>query len=200
MPKISSDSQDLQQRIDFIKAIDALKDVQRKTYLFSESRYENSAEHSWAVATFALTLADYAPKGTDINRVIHMLLLHDIVEVDAGDTLCYDEVANATKVEREQAAADRIFGLLPNTLSQQFRTLWDEFEDEQTTEAKFANALDRMIPVLHNLETGGKAWMENEVRFDQVIAKNQKITHSSPELWNYLLPRLEQAHLAGWLL
>lgn len=190
---------DLQQRIDFIKAIDALKDVQRKTYLFSETRYENSAEHSWAVATFALTLADYAPSGTQINRVIHMLLLHDIVEVDAGDTLCYDEVANLDKTKREQAAADRIFGLLPNETAQQFRALWDEFETEETAEAKFANALDRMIPVLHNLETGGKAWMENGVRFDQVIAKNQKIAKTSQALWDYLLPRLIQAHANGWL-
>lgn len=190
---------DLQQRIDFIKAIDALKNVQRKTYLFSETRYENSAEHSWAVATFALTLADYAPSGTQINRVIHMLLLHDIVEVDAGDTLCYDEVANLGKAAREQAAADRIFGLLPNETAQQFRALWDEFEAEETAEAKFANALDRMIPVLHNLETGGKAWMENGVRFDQVIAKNQKIAKTSQALWDYLLPRLIQARANGWL-
>lgn len=190
---------DLQQRIDFIKAIDALKNVQRKTYLFSETRYENSAEHSWAVATFALTLADYAPSGTQINRVIHMLLLHDIVEVDAGDTLCYDEVANLGKAAREQAAADRIFGLLPNETAQQFRALWDEFEAGETAEAKFANALDRMIPVLHNLETGGKAWMENGVRFDQVIAKNQKIAKTSQALWDYLFPRLIQAHANGWL-
>ncbi|MFC5050042.1 HD family hydrolase [Rubritalea spongiae] len=190
----------LQQRIDFIKAIDALKEVQRKTCLFSESRYENSAEHSWAVATFALTLADYAPSGTEINRVIHMLLLHDIVEVDAGDTLCYDEEGSKDKAQREQAAADRLFGMLPTKTAQHFRTLWDEFEAEETAEAKFANALDRMIPVLHNLDTGGKAWIENSVTFDQVIAKNQKIGRSSPALWNYLLPRIQRAHQDGWLL
>lgn len=191
---------DLQQRIDFIKAIDSLKEVQRKTCLFSGSRYENSAEHSWAVATFALTLADYAPSGTKINHVIHMLLLHDIVEVDAGDALCYDDVANRDKAQREQAAADRLFGLLPNHTAQHFRELWDEFEAEESNEAKFANALDRMIPVLHNLETGGKAWIENSVRYDQVIAKNQKIAKSSQDLWDYLLPRLKQAHESGWLL
>ncbi|MGJ8671553.1 HD domain-containing protein [Rubritalea sp.] len=190
---------DLQQRIDFIKAIDSLKEVQRKTCLFSESRYENSAEHSWAVATFALTLADYAPEGSDINRVIHMLLLHDIVEVDAGDTLCYDEIGNADKAEREQTAADRLFGLLPTDTALHFRTLWDEFETEETLEAKFANALDRMIPVLHNLETGGRAWKENSVTFDQVISKNQKIAHSSQALWDYLYPRLTEAKQRGWL-
>lgn len=191
---------DLQQRIDFIKAIDGLKEVQRKTYLFSEGRYENSAEHSWAVATVALTLADYAPKGTNINHVSHMLLLHDIVEVDAGDTFCYDEAGHEGKTEREHAAADRLFGLLPEKQAKAFRAIWDEFEAEKTQEAKFANALDRMIPVLHNLETGGKAWIENSVRFHQVIEKNKKIANSSPSLWDYLLPRIKQAKANGWLI
>ena len=189
----------LQQRIDFIKAIDALKDVQRKTYLLSESRWENSAEHSWAVATFALTLADYAKPGTDINRVIHMLLLHDIVEVDAGDALLYDEAARAAKAIEEVAAADRIFGLLPSPQSEEFRAIWDEFEAEETNEAQFAAALDRMIPLIHNLNTRGRAWQENSVTYTQIFAKNKKIERASPALWDYVHTRIQQAITDGWI-
>lgn len=189
----------LQQRIDFIKAIDALKEVERKTYLLSESRWENSAEHSWAVATFALTLADYAPPSTDINRVIHMLLLHDIVEVDAGDALLYDDAARAAKAIEEKAAADRIFGLLPASQAAEFRTIWEEFEAEQTPEAQFAAALDRMIPLIHNLNTGGRAWQENAVTYAQIFDKNKKIERASPALWDYVHARIQQAVADGWI-
>ncbi|MFC4991297.1 HD domain-containing protein [Rubritalea tangerina] len=193
-------TQALAQRIEFIKAIDGLKNVQRKTYLFSGQRYENSAEHSWAVSTFALTLADYAPPKTDINKVIHMLLLHDIVEVDAGDSLCYDDEANATKADREQAAAQRLFSILPDSQARHFRQLWDEFEAEESTEAQFAAALDRMIPMLHNLHTHGRAWLENHVTLQQVLDKNQhKISRANPTLWNYLEPQLLKAKSLGWL-
>lgn len=190
----------LQQRIDFIKAIDALKEVQRKTYLLSESRFENSAEHSWAVATLALTFASYAPEGTDINRVIYMLLLHDIVEVDAGDALLYDDAARAAKALEEKQAATRLFGLLPEVQGKEFRTIWDEFEAEESKEAQFAASLDRFIPMLHNLETEGRAWRENKVSYQQVIDKNQKIEKSSPELWDYMHRRILDAVEKGWLL
>lgn len=189
----------LQQRIDFIKAIDALKEVQRRTYLLSESRLENSAEHSWAVATFALTLAEYANPEVDINRVIHMLLLHDIVEVDAGDALIYDDAARAEKSIKEKLAAERIFGLLPVEQAQEFRAIWDEFEAEDTASAQFAAALDRMIPLIHNLNTGGRAWSEHKVTLEQIIAKNQKIERASATLWQYLLPQLEYAVRSGWI-
>ncbi|MFT5883308.1 MAG: putative hydrolase of HD superfamily [Crocinitomicaceae bacterium] len=189
----------LQQRIDFIKAIDALKDVQRKTYLLSESRFENSAEHSWAVTTFALTLADYAKPGVEINRVIHMLLLHDIVEVDAGDTFCYDDKGHEDKAEREEVAADRIFGLLPIEQAQQFRALWDEFEAEESDSAQFAAALDRMIPLIHNLNTGGRAWRENSVSYVRIFAKNKKIERASSALWEYVHSRILQAVADGWI-
>lgn len=189
----------LQQRIDFIKAIDALKDVQRKTYLLSESRFENSAEHSWAVAIFALTLTDYAKPGVDINRVIHMLLLHDIVEVDAGDTFCYDDKGHEDKAEREQAAADRIFGLLPEPQAKGFRAIWDEFEEEVSDAAQFAAALDRMIPLIHNLNTSGRAWRENSVSYAQIFSKNKKIERASPALWDYVHSRIQQAVTDGWI-
>ncbi len=189
----------LQQRIDFIKAIDALKEVQRKTYLMSESRFENSAEHSWAVATFALTLAEYAKPAVDINQVVHMLLLHDIVEVDAGDTFCYDDQGHEDKAEREQAAADRIFGLLPEPQASEFRAIWDEFEAELSDSAQFAAALDRMIPLIHNLNTRGRAWQENSVSYAQILAKNKKIERASPTLWNYVHSRIQQAVTDGWI-
>ncbi|SHI86092.1 putative hydrolases of HD superfamily [Rubritalea squalenifaciens DSM 18772] len=189
----------LQQRIDFIKAIDALKEVQRKTYLLTESRFENSAEHSWAVATMALTFASYAPEDTNINRVIYMLLLHDIVEVDAGDALLYDDAARAAKAIQEKEAATRLFGLLPEEQGREFRAIWDEFEAEESQEAQFAAALDRFIPMLHNLETEGRAWRENHVSYQQVIDKNQKIEKASPELWEYMHTRIKVAVNRGWL-
>ncbi|MEO1857348.1 MAG: HD domain-containing protein [Rubritalea sp.] len=189
----------LQQCIDFIKAIDALKEVQRKTYLLSESRFENSAEHSWAVATFALTLADYAKPGIEINRVIHMLLLHDIVEVDAGDALVYDDAARAEKAIKEVAAADRIFGLLPEIQSANFRAIWDEFAAEETPESQFAAALDRMIPLIHNLNTGGRAWQEHSVTYTQILTQNKKIERASPALWDYAHSRIQQALTDGWI-
>nr|WP_240610726.1 HD domain-containing protein [Rubritalea profundi] len=179
--------------------MDALKDVQRKAYLLSESRFENSAEHSWAVATFALTLADYAKSGVDINRVIHMLLLHDIVEVDAGVTFCYDDKGHEDKAEREQAAADRIFGLLPEPQAKEFRAIWDEFEAEESDTAQFAAALDRMIPLIHNLNTSGRAWKENSVSYAQIFSKNKKIERACPSLWDYVHSRIQQAVTDGWI-
>lgn len=182
---------DLQCQIDFITEIDALKSVQRKTYLMDGSRFETSAEHSWAVATLALLLAEHAPEGTKMQRVIEMLLIHDVVEVDAGDALLYDEAANQAKAEREQQAATRLFGLLPEAQAERFERLWQEFEAQQTPEALFANALDRFIPLLHNLHTKGRAWRQLGVRYEQVIDKNQKIGKASPELWQYVKERID---------
>lgn len=182
---------DLHQRLEFMKAIDALKEVRRKTYLISESRFENSAEHSWAVATLALVLADYAPEGVNVNRVIKMLLIHDVVEVDAGDILLYDKQREDVQLS-EQKAADRLFGMLPKPLAKDLRNDWDEFEAEQTATSQFAAALDRFIPVLHNIYTGGRAWQELGIQYDQIIEKNQKIEKSSPALWDYLKKEIDK--------
>lgn len=184
-------SEDIQSRINFMTAIDALKEVQRKSYLMSGTRFENSAEHSWAVSTFALIMQDYAPNEVDIQNVIKMLLIHDIVEVDAGDTLLYDEQANASKKQREITAANKLFGILPERLAKELRSTWDEFEEEQTNDAKFAAALDRLIPLLHNIHTKGRAWKELAVRYEQIITKNQKIKNSSPELWSYIKDKID---------
>ena len=182
---------DLQKQIEFIKAIDALKSVQRKTYLIDESRMENSAEHSWAVATFALVLKDYAPAEVDVMKVIQMLLLHDIVEIDAGDTFLYDVALTDTKVQRENEAADRLFGILPAKQAAEFRSLWDEFEAEQTAESVFATGLDRLIPLVHNIATKGRAWKELGVSYEQILAKNQKIAKANPILWEYIKTEID---------
>jgi len=178
--------EDVRQRIDFIKAIDALKEVNRKTYLLSESRFENSAEHSWQVSTLALVLADYAPEGVDLFKVIKMLLIHDVVEVDAGDVLLYDKERNEEHAKKELAAAVRLFGILPDALGDYLLELWREFEAEETVEAQLAAGLDRIIPLVHNIHTNGRAWRELGVRYEQIIEKNEKIATASSELWEYL--------------
>ena len=182
---------DIQQRIDFIKAIDALKEVTRKTYLLSESRFENSAEHSWQVSTLALVLADFAPAGVDLFRVIKMLLIHDIVEIDAGDVLLYDSARNEAHAKKELEAAHRLFGMLPDHLGNQLLSLWMEFEAEETADSQFAAGLDRIIPIINNLHTNGRAWKELGVKYEQIIDKNQKIAKASPELWTYLKQEID---------
>src|SRR6056297_294642 len=159
------DWQRLEQQVAFILEIDRLKTIYRRTYLTDTSRFENSAEHSWHIAVMAMLLAEHANTlEVDQLRVIKMLLIHDLVEIDAGDTFAYDTAAHADKAAREQAAADRLFGLLPADQAAEFRALWDEFESRQTPEAKFAGALDRLQPLLHNLYTHGRSWREHGVR------------------------------------
>ena len=143
----------LQQQIAFLLEVDKLKQIFRQTYLLDETRKENDAEHSWHFAMFALILAEYAPEPVDILKVIKMALVHDLVEIDAGDTFLYDEAGNADKAEREAKAADRIFALLPEEQGGELRTLWEEFEEKKTPEAKFAGAMDRFQPFLHNCNT-----------------------------------------------
>ena len=188
---VTRDLENLEKQIAFIKAIDALKSVQRKTYLLDQSRFENSAEHSWAVSTLVLVLEEYAPTGVEIFKVVKMLLLHDIVEIDAGDTLLYDEAGTASKRERETAAADRLFGLLPNEQAMQFRDIWEEFEAEESAEAIFAAGLDRLIPLIHNIATEGRAWRELGVRYDQIMQKNAKIEKANPVLWAYIKKQID---------
>lgn len=184
--------EDIQERIEFIKAIDALKEVNRKTYLLTESRFENSAEHSWQVSTLALVLADFAPAGVDLFKVIKMLLIHDIVEIDAGDVLLYDSMRNDEHAKKELAAAVRLFGILPSPLGDQLLEIWQEFEAEETVESQFAAGLDRVIPLIHNLHTNGRAWKELGVRYEQIIEKNQKIAKASSELWEYLKREIDK--------
>lgn len=173
----------LHRQLDFIIEIDKLKGILRRTHPMGAARYENSAEHSWQLALMALTLAEHANETVDVVHVMRMLLIHDIVEIDAGDTFCYDEDGHLDKAERETRAATRIFGLLPVDQGAELRALWDEFEERRTPEAQFANALDRLMPVLHNIYNGGGSWTENDIERSQVMARCRPICDGSEALW-----------------
>jgi len=165
------DTDRLTQQIRFIAEIDKLKSVLRQSILVSGERQENSAEHSWHVATMAILLAEHAGEPVDVGRVIKMLLVHDIVEVDAGDTYCYDDEAVLGQADREQEAADRLFGMLPADQAAELHALRQEFDGRSTPEARFAAALDRLMPLLHNYHSQGKSWQEHHVTRGQVLAR-----------------------------
>ncbi len=190
----------LEQQIRFTGEIGKLKGVLRQTMLAGPARRENSAEHSWHVAAMAVTLGEHAPPGTDIGRVTAMLLLHDLVEIDAGDLFVYaDEAQQARQEAAERAAADRIFALLPPDQAAGLRGLWDEFEERRTPEARFARGLDRLQPMLANFTAGGGTWTEHGITADQVLAKVQLIEDGSPALGRYARDLVERAVRDGLL-
>lgn len=186
----------LNEQIEFLCAIDDLKRVRRQTTLLDGSRPENSAEHSWHLALYALVLAEYGGD-LDAGRVLAMVLVHDIVEIDAGDTFIYDEAGQATKQDRERQAADRLFALLPADQASRLRAAWEEFEERETPEARFAYALDRLQPVLHNHRTGGAAWRRHGITSEQVRAKNGAIAAGSPRLWELARSLIEESVKRG---
>lgn len=177
----------LNAQIAFAVEIDKLKRVIRRNSLMDGSRRENDAEHSWFVGLLAMVLGEHAPPGTDIQRVVAMLLVHDLVEIDAGDTFIYDPVAVAAQTDLEQAAADRIFALLPDPQGAELRALWEEFEERVTPEARFAKALDRFAPILANHHTEGGTWPLFKVKAGQVREKVRIIEEGSPSLGAYAL-------------
>ncbi|ACT08245.1 metal dependent phosphohydrolase [Dickeya chrysanthemi Ech1591] len=183
----------------FLMEIDKLKSVQRRSKVIGTDRQEDSAEHSWHFAVAVMSLAPYADDNIDITRVLKMALIHDIVEIDAGDVLVYDLKARAAIQEQEQAAAARIFGLLPPPQHDQFLALWHEYEAGETAEARFALMIDRVMPVLMNLHNGGQSWVENGIRLEQVLSRNDFIRDINPALWSYLKQHLEDAQAKGWL-
>jgi putative hydrolase of HD superfamily len=190
----------LDQQLRFVGEIDRLKGVLRQTMLAGPGRRENSAEHSWHLAMMAVTLGEHAPPGTDIGRVTAMLLLHDLVEIDAGDLFVYaDDAQQARQEEAERAAADRIFALLPPDQAASFRGLWDEFEERRTPEARFARGLDRLQPMLENLTAGGGTWKEHGITADQVLVKVQLIDDGSASLGRYARNLVDQAVRDGLL-
>jgi putative hydrolase of HD superfamily len=193
------DSSRLQAQLRFIIEIDKLKRVLRRTTLMDATRNENSAEHSWHLALMAVLLEEYVPERADLGRVVRMVLVHDIVEIDAGDTFCYDPEANLDKAERERLAAERIFGLLPPDQAHELKALWEEFEEARTADARFANALDRLQPLLHNLHTGGGTWRIHGVARDQVLARMQPIRVAMPALWPFVEESLARAAEEGWV-
>lgn len=190
---MASDAERLDRQLHFLMEIDRLKQVFRQSYVTDASRKENDAEHSWHFALFAIVLAEYANEPLDIHRVVRMALVHDIVEVDAGDVIVYDTAARARQAVAEKAAADRLFGMLPPEQAAEFRALWEEFEVRQTPEARFAAALDRLQPLMLNVHTGGRSWREHGITKDRVLARNAMIGEGSETLWHYARRMIEEA-------
>ena len=187
-------------QIDFILEADRLKNTLRRTVLMDRSRHENSAEHSWHIALLALVLSEYAAgDAIDVFRVVKMLLVHDLVEIDAGDTYCYDDEGRQDQAQRELQAADRIFNILPEDQARSFIELWEEFEARQTPESRLANALDRVQPFLHNYYTRGQTWQQNDVKSSQVVTRMHPVEDGSPFLWKYIAALIEDAILKGYL-
>lgn len=190
----------LAQQICFIREADKLKEIFRQTVLINSRRAENDAEHSWHICLMVLVLAEHAnTPGLDVLRVLKMLLVHDIVEIDAGDTFAYDTARMVDQHAREAKAADRLFGLLPADQAADFRALWDEFEARATPEARFAAAVDRFQPMLLNCATEGAAWQRHGVTSDRVIARNRHIADGAEAVWTYAAEMIREAVTKGHL-
>lgn len=206
----------LEKQLKFLLEADRMKSLYRQTYIIADEsrgnsmrefegenekyrRRENDAEHSFHLALFAMTLAEYSNEPVDVLKVMKMVLVHDIVEIDAGDTYCYDKEGARTKAQREQQAADRLFGLLPQDQEREYRGLWEEFEARQTPEARFAAALDRMQPMLLNYSRQGISWREHGVSFDEVHSRNEHIGEGSEALWECMENVISDAAQKGWL-
>lgn len=174
----------LEQQLQFIVEIDKVKNIYRQTYLADAGRKENDAEHSWHIALMAYLLQEYLEESVDVTKVMIMVLIHDLVEIDAGDTYAYDPEGAKTKQDREMKAATRIFGLLPEDQGTYFMGLWQEFEGYETAEAKYAHLLDNLQPMLLNDASGGKSWVEHQVRKSQIYKRNEKIEETSEAIWN----------------
>ena len=189
----------LLQQISFIKEIDKLKYILRKTKLLNSDRNENDAEHSWHLAMMTIVLAEHANTPVDILKVLKMVLIHDIVEIDAGDTFIYDSVKSHNNADEERLAANRIFGLLPATQAAEFIAIWEEFEEGKTSEAKFARSMDRLEPLLQNYSNNGGTWAEFNVGYDKVYDKKKIIGEGSATIWNYAEQLIHEAVETGIL-
>jgi putative hydrolases of HD superfamily len=189
----------LEQQLAFLVELDKAKSVFRQSYVTDGSRKENDAEHMWHLAVFVLVLAEHAGEPIDVLKVLKMVLLHDVVEIDAGDAFVYDDVARASKAELELAAAERLYGLLPADQGVELRALWDEFEAKVTPEARFAGAVDRLQPLLQNVTTQGRSWQEHGITSDRVLALNARIELGSPALWSHVRDVLHDAVARGYL-
>lgn len=182
----------LEQQINFIMEVDKLKNIIRQNYLADGSRKEDDADHSWHLALMCAILSEHSNQKIDMVKTMIMVLIHDLVEIDAGDTYAYDAEFNLSKQERELAAAERIFHLLPEDQAEEMRSLWDEFELNETPEAKFASTLDRVQPFLLNAASNGKSWKEHGVTFSQVMKRNEVTPEGSKALWNYQYEMMKQ--------
>lgn len=186
-------------QIKFIVEVDKAKEIMRRTYVTSSERFENDAEHSWHLALMAPLLKEYIKEDVNIERVINMVIIHDLVEIDAGDTFCYDKEGNLTKREREVKAADRIFNILPKDQAKIIYDLWNEFEEMNTIESRYAACLDRLQPILNNIATGGRAWKENNTTKSMVLGRMSVIKETSEELWELILAIINEGVKIGAL-
>lgn len=175
----------LERQFAFLREIDREKEITRQTYLASGSRKEGDSEHAWHLAIMTLLLSEYANEEIDVLKTISMVLIHDLVEIDAGDTYAYDEPGKRTQRERETAAAERIFGLLPPDQGEKLRALWEEFEAWETPEARFARAMDHVQPTLLNHASRGRSWEEHGVRLSQVLKRNERTGEGAQAVWDY---------------
>jgi putative hydrolase of HD superfamily len=198
-PPLAAGDDALDRRIRFALEADRLKSVMRRTRLVDGSRHENTAEHSWHLALLAMLLGDTAGADVDQARVLRMLLVHDLIEVDAGDTFAFDAAGYLDKADRERAAAARLFGILPGAQGDEMRALWEEFEAEESADARFAVALDRFQPLLLNFYGGGGSWREHGITRAQVLRRMAPIEHGAPALWPMVLNVIERACAEGWI-
>ncbi|MFR1202758.1 MAG: HD domain-containing protein [Blautia sp.] len=182
----------LKEQIDFILEIDKMKEILRQNYLADGSARENDADHSWHLAMMALILSEYSNEKVDVTRVVPMVLAHDLVEIDAGDTYAYDEAGTLTKETREKAAADRIFGILPKEQGTWMRGLWDEFEACNTPESRFAHVLDNSLPLFLNHAAGGISWKEHKVKRSQIYKRNRITGEGSAKIWEYMQELIQE--------
>lgn len=190
-----ADLERLQKQFDFFREIDKEKFIGRQTYLSDGVRKENDAEHAWHMAIMTILLSEYSNEEIDVLKTVTMLLIHDIVEIDAGDTYAYDEEGKKTQRQREEKAADRIFGILPEDQQKKFREIWEEFEAGETPEAKFARTMDNIQPMMLNDATGGKAWMEHGVKLAQIMGRNKVTPDGSKILWDYARQEIIEANV-----
>ncbi|MCD8043719.1 MAG: HD domain-containing protein [Tannerellaceae bacterium] len=188
----------LVKQIEFIKEIDKVKYILRKTKLINSDRNENDAEHSWHLAVMAIVLAEHSNEPVDILKVVKMLLIHDLVEIDAGDTFIYDTQKNHSNTNEERLAANRIFGLLPSDQAEEFIELWEEFEAGKTQEAKFARSMDRLEPLLQNYSNNGGTWREYEISYNTVYEKKKIVREGSETLWSFVENLLNESVEKGF--
>ncbi len=189
----------VQSIVDFIRELDKLKSVERRTRPLGLARFENSAEHSWQLAVQAMALSRYAEGPIKLERVVSMLLLHDIGEIDTGDTIVYATEGLEQRKAAEQEGMKRICAMLPREVGDSFLSLWQEFEAAETPEAKFAHAMDRSVPIILNLANNGQSWRENGIRYEQVVKRNgPAVQKGCPALWDHLKQQLDEAQDKGW--
>ena len=189
----------LQKQLDFILEVDKMKNIIRQTYLSDGSRKENDAEHSYHLAVMCFFLSEYANEPINVEHTMQMVLLHDVIEIDAGDTYAYDAEANKTKTLREQKAAEHLYGMLPVEQGERYKNLWQEFEDGITPEARFANALDRVQPVLLTNRAGGQSWLEHGVKKSQIMTRVDKVKLGSEQLYKYVVSLINKNVKKGLL-